>query len=211
MPVDREKWRKEINLSNFINAAYQHRDLKTLGSLRRLLVIGVGQGLDSAVLRWLGYDVTTMDIDPLFEPDHVGSTHDLSRFDDGGFDAVIASHVLEHLPVHYLDASLSEIARVGRYALVYLPVAGRHVHARLAAGSHELFFAAELFNYFERPDGNSARYMSGQHFWEMGYRGFRKKDLLARFARDFDVLDHYRNRDWLVSYNFVLRSKRHPR
>src|SRR5207237_3857301 len=126
MPVDREAWRKEIHLSNFVNAGYQYRDLQSCGAdVRKVLIIGPGQGLDTHVLRWLGYDVTTFDIDETFSPDHIGSVHQMTLFSDRQFDAVIASHVLEHLAVPYLDAALAELARVGRFALVYLPVAGR--------------------------------------------------------------------------------------
>jgi len=38
-------------------------------------------------------------------------------------------------------------------------------------------------------------------------REFRVKDLKERFGRYFEILDDYRNKDWLPSYNFVLRSK----
>ena len=213
MPVDREAWRRELHLSNFVNTAYQLRDLETCAGVRRVLIVGPGQGLDAHVLRWRGYEITTFDIDETFGPDHVGSVHDMARFGDEAFDAVVASHVLEHLAVPHLDTALAEIARVARYALVYLPIAGRHLQARLypGFGRRELSVAADVFNWLEKPDGMTPRYMQGQHFWEIGLRGFRIRDLLARFAPHFEVLQRYRNPDWLASYNFVLRSKRHVR
>ncbi len=39
MPVDREKWAKGINLSNFVNSAYQHRDLRSCGEVRTSLMV----------------------------------------------------------------------------------------------------------------------------------------------------------------------------
>ena len=211
MPIDRERWRREIHLSNFVNAACEYRDLQACGSIRNVLTVGPGQGLDTQVLKWLGYHVTTLDIDATFDPDHVGSVHEMTVFGDGSFDAVIASHVLEHLPEPYLDRALREIARVGRYALVYLPIAGRHVQARLfpGFGRRDFCLSADIFNYFERPDGVTARYMGGQHYWEVGLRGFRVRDLVARLSRHFAVMRKYRNRDWLGSQNFVLLSKQH--
>jgi hypothetical protein len=71
----------------------------------------------------------------------------------------------------------------------------------------DLSMILDLFNYFDRPDGVTPRYMEGQHYWEVGMRGYRKIDLIRRMSRLFHVLESYRNRDWLPSQNFVLRSK----
>lgn len=210
MPVDREHWFRQLDLSNFVNAYYQFRDLSQIDGCRRVLIVGPGQGLQTEVLKWRGYEVTTLDIDETFKPDVIGSVHDMNMFRDRQFDAVIASHVLEHLAVAYLDRSLRELSRVAAYALIYLPVAGRHVQARLQPGFKgiDLSVVFDLFNYLHRPNGVEAKYCGGQHFWEVGMRGFRVGDLKRRMSTQFDVVDVYRNRDWNPSLNFVLRSKR---
>ena len=210
MPVDRTTWAKDLNLSNFVNAYCQFRDIRTCGDVRKLLIVGPGQGLGTEVFRWKDYDVTTFDIDPSFRPDVIGSVHDLSAFGDGSFDAAIASHVLEHLAVPYLDGALSELARVSRFCLVYLPVAGRHAQARCRADVKglDVSLVLDFFNRLGRPDGVTARYCGGQHYWEVGRRGFRVADLERRFARHFRILRAYRNREWLPSYNWILASKR---
>lgn len=209
MPLDREGWARELNRSNFVNAWYQLRDIQSCGSVETILVVGPGQGLDTAVFRWRGYRVTTLDIDDTFRPDVIGSCHDMSMFHDSQFDVVIASHVIEHLPVPYLDAALAEIARVGRFALVYLPVSGRHFHVRFAPSVLGIDFSLiiDLLPFWRKPDGITARYCQGQHYWEVGLRGFRKTDLVRRFSARFEVLRVYRNRDWTPSQNFVLRSR----
>ncbi len=209
MPVDREQWAAELNLSNFVNAYYQYRDLQRFEGIKRVLIVGPGQGFSTQVLRWRGYHVTTFDIDETFHPDVIGSVHDMSGFKDKAFDAVVASHVLEHLPEPYLDSSLREISRVGRYALIYLPVHGAHTQIRLRSNFRDidLSMILDLFNYFDSPDGVTPRYMEGQHYWEVGMRGFRKSDLVRRMSRFFHVLGSYRNRDWLPSQNFILRCK----
>jgi hypothetical protein len=211
MPVDREEWFKQLDLCNFVNSYYQYRDLLRCGSCHSVLLVGPGQGLDTVVLRWRGYDVTTFDIDSTFAPDVLGSVHAMPQFADAQFDAVIASHVLEHLPEPYFDRALEEIARVGRHALVYLPLTGRRLHARLMPGFKGLDFSlfVDIYNYLHRPDGVTARYCQGQHFWEVGMRGYRVRDVRRRLERHFDVLEAYRNRDWAGSMNFVLRSRRH--
>lgn len=209
MPVDRKVWASQLNLSNFVNSYCQYRDLHLLEEYRRVLVVGPGQGLDTCVLKWRGHEVTTFDIDETFTPDFIGSVHDLSIFSNKQFDAVIASHVLEHLPVSYLDAALKEISRVGKYSLIYLPVHGRHMQLRIIPGFKgiDISFIFDLFNYFKNPDGVVPHYMDGQHYWEIGMRGFRVADFLLRLNNYFDVITHYRNRDWNSSYNFVVKSK----
>lgn len=208
MPVDRESWAGQLHLSNFVNTYCQYRDLQLCGDVKKLLIIGPGQGLDTQVLKWRKYEVTTFDIDKTFNPDVIGSVHDLSMFDDGSFDVVIASHVLEHLAVTYLDRCLEELAKVGRYCLIYLPVAGRHFQLRLKMDLKgiDLSCIFDLFNYFHRPDGITPRYCGGQHYWEIGMRGFRVGDMNRRLSQHFKVLSSYRNKDWLPSYNFILKS-----
>lgn len=208
MPGDRVAWGEQLHLSNFINTYCQYRDLAKCGNAKTVLIIGPGQGLDTQVLRWKKFEVTTFDIDNTFQPDVMGSVHDMKAFADKQFDVAIASHVLEHLPVGYLDAAMKEMARVARYSLIYLPVHGRHCQLRLIPGVRNIDFSiiVDLFNYFRSTDGKEARFMGKMHYWELGLRGFRVGDIKKRLARHFSILHAYRNKDWLPSYNFVLKS-----
>ena len=74
MPIDREKWANELHLSNFINTYYQYRDLQKCGDAKNILIIGPGQGLDTQLLKWRKYNVTTFDIDETFNPE-IGRAH----------------------------------------------------------------------------------------------------------------------------------------
>jgi hypothetical protein len=212
MPLEhRLEWRQTLSRTNFVNAWCQYDDVRRCGDVKTMLIVGPGQGLDTAVFRWRGYEVTTFDIDETFEPDVIGSVHDLSMFKDAQFDVVIASHVIEHVAVPYLDSAISELARVGRHALIYLPACGRKIQFRIAPGfkNIDLSFVFDVFNFFHKPDGLNARYNAGQHFWEVGMRGFRLKDILRRFEPHFELQREYRNADWPLSHNFVLRSRHH--
>lgn len=209
MPVDAASWKEQLELSNFINTYYQYRDLRSCCSRGRVLIVGPGQGLEVAILRWRGYEVVTADVEPTFAPDVIGSVHDLSMFAAASFDAVIASHVLEHLPPDLLDGAIAELARVARFALVYLPIRGRKVRMRLQPGfaGIDWNFGVDLYNYFDRPVRDVRKYMSGQHYWEIGARGYRVRDVRQRLERHFTVRRSYRNPDWPISWNFVLESR----
>lgn len=211
MPVDREVWARQLGLCNFINSYYQLRDLMSLPNVKRVLVIGPGQGLDPVIQRWRGFDVTTFDIDSTFSPDVLGSVHDMPMFADGEFDVAIASHVLEHLPLDHLDTALAEIARVARHALIYLPVNGLSLQLRLSSNFRDMDWSriVDVRKWWRRPDPAVPRYMSGQHYWEIGLHGCSRKEIQARIARQFDVRQAYRNQDWRPSMNFVLTSHRH--
>jgi SAM-dependent methyltransferase len=210
MQVDMADWTSKLHASNFANTYAQYRDVTELGEVRRILVIGPGQGLDTAVFRWLGFEVETFDIDDRLSPDHIGSAHDLSMFSDKAFDVVIASHVLEHLPPAYLDRAIAEIARVAHHALIYLPLAGARASSlRLMPGLRgwDWTVALRFFNPFAKPDPRSLRFCGGQHYWEVGRPGYTKADVIRRFEGHFAVRKVYRNPDWVVSINYVLTAR----
>ena len=211
MPIDREAWSRQLGLANFVNAYYQLRDLNRFAGARRVLLIGPGQGLDPVVMRWRGFDVTTFDVDGTFSPDVLGSVHDMAMFTEGQFDVAIASHVLEHLPLHFLDASLAELARIARHAIVYLPVNGISLQVRLSSNFRAFDWSriADVRKWWRKPDPDTPRFMSGQHYWEVGIKGCSKREIEARMSRVFRIDDVYRNQDWQPSLNFLLSSRRH--
>jgi hypothetical protein len=209
MPVDMDRWANELHASNFHNAFAQYRDVASLGSVSTILTIGPGQGLDTAIFRWRGYRVTTLDIDDRLAPDVIGSAHDLSMFKDKEFDVVIASHVLEHIPPAYLDRALAEIARVARHALIYLPVSGLIIRLKIMPGFRgwDWTFALRVPNPFRRPDPNRPLFCEGQHYWEIGRPGYSRRRVTSLLRRHFVVRDAYWNKDWLSSMNFVLTAR----
>jgi hypothetical protein len=77
MPVDRDIWMRQLHLSNVVNAYYQFRDLQRFDTCRRVLVVGPGQGRQTAIPQGRGYTVVTPDIDETFKPDVLGSVPDM--------------------------------------------------------------------------------------------------------------------------------------
>jgi SAM-dependent methyltransferase len=85
-------------------------------------VLHVGCGY-APLPAWLeGYREVRLDIDPECKPDIVGSLLDLG--DIGPYDAILASHCLEHLYPHEAPKALAEFRRVltdGGFAAILVP------------------------------------------------------------------------------------------
>lgn len=88
-----------------------------LGAERKLLHVGcgpsdktsAGPGFQSDAWREI-----RLDIDPVYQPDILGTLLDMSQVPDKSVDAVFSSHTLEHLYAHEIPLALAEMRRVLR-------------------------------------------------------------------------------------------------
>ena len=70
-----------------------------------------------------------------------------------------------------------------------------------------LWMVINIFNWLRLADPQRPFFCQGQHYWEYGRPGFRRKDVERRLNKNFNILNSYRNKDWLFRYNFVLAAK----
>lgn len=210
MPVSGNEYAEKFSVTNFINLYYQVRDA-LLCSPHTVLVVGVGAGLEPAMLRnRFGLDVTTYDIDPEFGVDQVGSVHEMPMFADGQFDLCIVSHVLEHLPFSYFETALQEIARVSQHALIYLPYGVRFMEVKFVRAQRQKEYGFSFaVPRWRKIDGTKPELCGGAHYWEVGYRNFETVRIREIIEKYFIVDEMYHNRDWTYSLNFRLTSRQH--
>lgn len=209
MPCDAKEYSRNTSLGSYVNAYYQVRDTLRYQP-NQILVIGVGVGLEPALLRHRFHcDVCTLDIDAGFEPDHVGSVHDMKMFTDEHFDVAVASHVLEHLPFSYFRDCLGELARVARHVIIYLPYGGRHLECKVILSQRFRYTFGFRLPPWRRIDGENAVLQQSQHYWECGYPGFSIRKISSIMSEYFQIDDIYHNPDWKYSMNFLLTSRRH--
>ena len=130
MPVDTQAFQSQVRVHHYINAYYQVRDLLSYQP-RRVLIVGVGVGLEPIVLRQkYGLEVVTLDIDPGFHPDVVGSVTKMDMFDRWEFDVVVASHILEHLPfsLFRFHARTTELRHTHTLAILSIQCAAKTLY-----------------------------------------------------------------------------------
>lgn len=193
----------------YASAKYEHldrwvsyyRQIQEVLTLRpaELLEIGKGSGLVSTVLKSRGLDVTSLDIDPDVRPDVVGSVLALP-FADKEFDVTLCAEVLEHLPFEDFPKALSEIRRVTRRAVVLsLPNWGWTFWLGLKLPLlPKLDFFWKLAGVLKHPSG-------GEHFWEIGKRGYPLRKISAAIeAAGFRVRTTYLKPDSPYHRFFLL-------
>jgi ubiquinone/menaquinone biosynthesis C-methylase UbiE len=137
---------------------------------RTVLEIGIGNRIVTDVLTRLGLQVTTLDISLDVSPDLVGTITSLP-FPVDTFDVVLAAEVLEHIAWEDVPTALAELRRVSRRpVLISVPNAGYTfacewkfplLRRQRWVWRLPLFWRRHAFD--------------GQHYWELGKRGFSRR------------------------------------
>ncbi len=204
--VDKEHYAFGHEVS-FLNAYNQISDVLFLIKKNkiknpRILIVGVGDGLLSIVLKHrFGCSVKTLDIDGGLAPDFVGSIDEVDSIVREKFDIVVCAHVLEHLPYEYFEQSLQKIGSLSSYAIIYLPIAQfgfRFNFEFFPLFSRQINFLSTWF--FKR------HIFDGQHYWEIGTRGHTLSSVRKTIGKHFRIEKEYNAKNWMYSYNFVLTS-----
>lgn len=123
-----------------------------------ICMIGVQNGVTTWYLRKMGFDVTTVDINPKNNPDVVATVERLP-FKNGRFDTVCAFEVLEHLPFKALTNTIKEMKRVSqRFIVISLP--NHNIRLRL-------WFPIIHNIIIPLPLSNPSYLTTHEHFWEI--------------------------------------------
>lgn len=139
-----------------------------------VLEIGHGEGVVSSALTRDGIHVTTVDIAPDLHPDIIASVTDLP-LEAGAFDTVLAAEILEHIRFEDVPKALSEIRRVARrYVIISLPHPGF-----VFSLAFKLPLIPRVALLLQVPFFWKTHIFEGEHYWELGKRGFP----VSRFLR----------------------------
>jgi ubiquinone/menaquinone biosynthesis C-methylase UbiE len=151
-----------------------------------VLEIGIGNSLVSDYLKRTGKKVTTLDIEKRLNPDYVGDVRKLSEiFGENQFDIILCSEVLEHIPFEDFEKTLKEIERTtSNKVVIGLPFGGITFFTitipKLKKG---IIFSIEKF--WEK------HVFDGQHFREIGKRGFSTRKITNIMKKYFTIENRY--------------------
>lgn len=200
----------QVNKEHYFNDTYNHKarwlsffyQIKTLRKIKavNILEIGPGNGWVTRILRDMGVQVTTVDIDKELRPDFVAGVDKLP-FADNAFDAVGAFEVLEHMPFEDFVSSLKEMSRVSsKYVVISLPD-----HRRIL---FHLLLKIPFINYkniFIKIPSFKKHVFDGQHYWEIGKSGYSVSVIKKAIEKSgLKIVDSFVPSDAPSNHYFVL-------
>jgi ubiquinone/menaquinone biosynthesis C-methylase UbiE len=140
-----------------------------------VLEVGVGSGVVSHFLETKGVSVSTLDIDKELNPTKSGSVTAIP-WKDNTFDVVSCCQVLEHLPFDEFLSALKELRRVSKKGIVLsLPDSSRYWKFFL-----HIPFIVMISEVVDLPILPLEHRFDGQHYWEIGKKGYPKEEILNR-------------------------------
>jgi len=192
VPKEHYYYKNYDSLMRFLLYFYQIDLTRRLGP-EKILEIGVGNKTVSNYFRQHGFCVTTCDHDKDLEPDYVADIRELP-FGNDSYDVVLACEILEHLPWDDVDKALSELQRVTRrYVIVSIPYCAIPFELVLRFPLIGRITKKPYVNLFFRiPRFFSEIEFSGQHYWEMGRKGYSIGKVRKTLGKRFRIVKETR-------------------
>ena len=168
---------------------------------KSVLEVGVGLGVMSSILNLANISVATLDLDPALGPTLTGSVLDIPA-DEGSFDLACAFQVLEHLEFSHFQRALRELSRVSRGPIIISLPDSRVVYP----WTFQLPKRVRLTFHIKKPRLWPPKHVfDGQHYWEIGKRGYAETQVRAEIKRaGLKVVRSYRIPENPYHHMYVL-------
>lgn len=166
---------------------YQTKEITTRREIASVLDVGPGTTFMRDVLKIHRPDIRyqSLDIADDLQPDTTGSVLDIPLA-DCTYDVVTAFQVLEHIEFADFDRALAEMKRVSKkYVFISLPHFGPSLEVDIKIPLlPRVRFACKV-------PWPRAHQFGGQHYWEIGKKGYAPSRIRSRLLAHFDILDEY--------------------
>jgi ubiquinone/menaquinone biosynthesis C-methylase UbiE len=182
---------------------YQAKEISSRKDIESVLDIGPGTNFLESVLKIQRPAITykTLDIAEDVEPDYVGSVTK-SPLPDSSFDAVCAFQVLEHIEFKDFEVALDELKRTSKkYVFISLPHFGSAIKFQIKVP----FIKAIQFAI--KIPRNKKHIFTGEHYWEIGKKGYSAKKILSILKNHFTVLEEYIPYENQSHHFFIMKKK----
>jgi hypothetical protein len=161
---------------------WQQIHMVSRASPRSVLIVGSGDLIVLNAIKGFCKYVKTVDIDKNLRPDFVGSVEDLSSFAGDGYDVVMCCQVLEHLPYEKFERCIRELKAVGKRVIISLP----YRHWRILDLRIKVPRFSRMILTFLIPQFFKTYRFNGQHYWEVGTKGYSRKRIESDLKKVFD-------------------------
>jgi len=202
-PTERQVEPQHYSFCHYVTAerwnSYWHQIDEALDdNSPKILIIGVGDNIVPTILKSKGMEVKTFDFDPDLNPDYVGDIRDIaSLIDKKSFDIVMCCQVLEHLEFENLESTLLSLMDIAKNKLV---VSIPYNHRKLFYFSIKLPKFRQLTFEISIPSFWVEWEFDGEHFWEVGTKGYQKKRIDQIIANIAPSVKSY----FAVAYKYHL-------
>lgn len=223
VPVSRKQdaRRSGVQTKRFTSLQFQISEITLLGnSVNRILELGPGHGYLSTMAKLLGYDVTTVDLDPENGADYLGDVRSVQI--DETFDLVAAFEILEHMPYRDSMEVISSLRSLTeRYLFVSVPAQSHSLRVQVQV-PHIIAPRRLGFGWLRSPLGIDLRWewpraqdlplvdredYWNPHYWELGRRSYPKSRFLGDLRKaGFQVVKSFHNPAHAFHF-FVLAQK----
>lgn len=182
---------------------YQVKEISEREDIKTILDIGPGTSFLCDVLKIHRHDIaySTLDIAEDLKPDVIGGVTAIPLADKS-YDCVSAFQVLEHIEFGDFEKALKEMSRVSKkYVIISLPHFGTPI-----SFSFRLPFLKEV-NFSAKIPRPKKHVFCGQHYWEIGKKGYPPKKIREILNNHFNVITEYSPKENLYHRFYVLSKK----
>lgn len=181
---------KYANLERFISYFYQINEIGKIKDIKKILFIGIGDGLVVDYLRKNpDLNITSFDIASDLNPDVVGDLNVLP-FQKDEFDLIVAYEVLEHLPFDNFSKILSDLSRISKkYVVISIPFRNTNFELIVKFPFIRTLFKRDYFRFLLTfPIRFPGFKVSGQHYWEMDNKKYKVSKIRFLIKEKFNII-----------------------